>query len=112
MSQGWRERDEVSISAASRPGTCMIPRLSKLKYRAWRRGFLEADLILGPFADQHLESMTPAELDAFESLLDQPDHDVYGWIVGQATAPEAHAGRVLTLIQDFRLAAHASRDVA
>ncbi len=109
MSQGWREGDGASISAASRPEPFMTPRLSKLKYRAWRRGFLEADLILGPFADRHLETLTPAELDDFELLLDQPDHDLYGWIVGQAPAPEAHAGRVLTLIQDFRFAAHASR---
>ena len=34
-------------------------RLKKLSFRAWRRGFREADLILGPFADRHA-----AELDA------------------------------------------------
>jgi len=90
----------------------MTPRLSKLKYRAWRRGFLEADLILGPFADLSLESLGPEELDAFESLLDQPDHDVYAWIVGQAAPPEAHATRLLGLIQDFRLAAHQTRQGA
>ncbi len=87
----------------------MTPRLSKLKYRAWRRGFLEADLILGPFADRRLETLTPAELDDFELLLDQPDHDLYGWIVGQSQAPAPYACRVLSLIQDFRLTAHASR---
>ena len=30
------------------------PRLEKLRYRAWRRGFREADLVLGGFADAHL----------------------------------------------------------
>ncbi len=86
----------------------MTPRLSKLKYRAWRRGFLEADLILGPFADGRLESLGPEDLDAFEALLDQPDHDVYAWIVGQTPPPEAHDTRLLALIQDFRLVAHQS----
>jgi antitoxin CptB len=45
------------------------PRLKKLKFRAWRRGFREADLILGPFADKHVATFTPAELDWFEVML-------------------------------------------
>src|SRR3954454_22200954 len=49
-------------------------RLKKLKFRAWRRGFREADLILGPFADKHCPAMGAAELDEFEALLEQPDH--------------------------------------
>lgn len=77
-------------------------RLSKLKYRAWRRGFREADLILGPFADARLESMSPSELDAFEALLEVPDQDLYGWILGRE-APEAmHDGPVLAEIVAFR----------
>jgi len=64
-------------------------RLKKLKFRAWRRGFREADLILGPFADKHVASFSPAELDWFEALLEQPDQDLYGWIVGTAPTPAA-----------------------
>ena len=90
----------------------MTPRLSKLKFRAWRRGFLEADLILGPFADRTLESLDPQALDAFEALLDQPDHDVYGWIVGQADPPAAHDTPLLGMIREFRFVAHQSRPVA
>jgi len=48
-------------------------RLKKLKFRAWRRGFREADLILGPFADTHVASFSAEELDAFERLLEAPD---------------------------------------
>ena len=48
-------------------------RLKKLKFRAWHRGFREADLILGPFADSHVQSLTPDQLDLFERLLEQPD---------------------------------------
>ena len=41
-------------------------RLKKLKFRAWRRGFREADLILGPFADRYVAGFDPAMLDEFE----------------------------------------------
>jgi antitoxin CptB len=87
----------------------MDARRSKLKYRAWHRGFREADLILGPFADAHLESLAEAELDQFEALLGQPDHDLYAWIVGQAEAPEAFDLPVLALIRDFRFDARLAR---
>ena len=64
-------------------------RLKRLRFRAWRRGFLEADLVLGPFADSHARDLTDTEVDAFERLLDRTDHDVYGWIVdgGEARTP-------------------------
>jgi antitoxin CptB len=84
----------------------MDSRQSKLRYRAWRRGFREADLILGPFADSHLEAMTTGQLDAFEALLDEPDHDLYGWIVAGTAPPPDLDGEVLAMIRRFRLAAH------
>jgi antitoxin CptB len=76
-------------------------RTKMLSYRAWRRGMRETDLILGPFADAHLDQMTPAQLDAFEALLDQPDQDLYDWVKG-AAAPAAFEGELLTLIRAFR----------
>ena len=87
----------------------MDPRRKKLKYRAWRRGFVEADLILGPFADAHLEGLDEADLDHFEVLLDQPDHDLYAWIVGQADPPQAFDVPVLALIRQFRFDARLAR---
>ena len=81
-------------------------RLKKLRFRAWRRGFREADLILGPFADKHVSSMSEAELAEFERLLDQPDQDLYAWIVGMLPAPAAFDGELLNRIRVFRLEAH------
>ena len=81
-------------------------RLKKLRFRAWRRGFREADLILGPFADKHVPAMSEAELDAFERLLDQPDQDLYGWIVGSLPTPAAFDGDLLNRIKAFRFEAH------
>ena len=81
-------------------------RLKKLKFRAWRRGFREADLILGPFADRHVQDFTPAELDRFEVLLDQPDQDLYAWIVGTLPVPAEWDGDILNRIRAFRFEAH------
>jgi antitoxin CptB len=78
------------------------PRLEKLRYRAWRRGFREADLVLGGFADANLATMNPDELETFEVLLDQVDHDLWSWIVGQAEAPPAFQGPLLEQIRVFR----------
>ena len=77
-------------------------RLKKIRFRAWHRGFREADLILGPFADSHAASLTPAQLDAFERLLEEPDHDIYGWIVGRAPAPPEHDGEVMEMLRAFQ----------
>jgi len=77
----------------------MDPRLNKLRYRAWRRGFSEADLIFGPFADQTAPALTPAQLDEFEVLLDQDDHDLYDWIIGRRPTPAAFDGEVMALIK-------------
>ena len=85
-------------------------RSGKLRFRAWRRGFREADLILGPFADRHVDTLSPAQLDAFEALLDQPDHDLYAWIIGTAPAPAPYQGEVLDLIRGFRFTARTARE--
>jgi antitoxin CptB len=72
-----------------------------LKYRAWHRGFREADLIIGPFADARLESFDAAELDAFEQLLEAPDQDLYEWIVGRAPTPPEHDNGVMVELKAF-----------
>jgi antitoxin CptB len=81
-------------------------RLKKLRYQAWHRGFREADLILGPFADAHLEQLSANQVDAFETLIEQPDPDLYGWIIGSVATPEAFESEVLDLIRSFRFFAH------
>ena len=86
-----------------------VPRLNKLRFRAWRRGFREADLILGGFADANLATLTPAQVDTFEALLDQEDHDVYAWIMGQEDAPPEFEGEILEALRAFHLQLPAAR---
>lgn len=82
-------------------------RLKRLRFRAWRRGFREADLILGPFADSHAQDLTEAEVEAFERLLDLPDHDVYAWIVEAKAPPRDQATPLLAKLRDFQRAGQA-----
>lgn len=81
-------------------------RLKRLRYVAWRRGFREADLIVGPFADRHLDRFDAAQLDEFERLLEVPDQDLYGWIIGRTATPAEFDGPVMELLRTFRFSAH------
>lgn len=86
-------------------------RLARARFRAWRRGFREADLILGPFVDAEGPDLGPEELDALESLLDQDDHQLYAWILGNAPTPAPHDGPVMARIRVF-MAEHVATVVA
>jgi antitoxin CptB len=69
-------------------------RLRRLGIRSIRRGIREMDLILGAFAADAgagLAALAPAELDAYEVLLEENDHDLLAWITGAAPAPTALA---------------------
>ena len=76
--------------------------MGRLRFRAWRRGFREADLILGPFADERAPAMSAAELERFERLLEQSDHDIYAWIVGSSPPPAAFDDDLLSDLRAFR----------
>ena len=84
-------------------------RIKKLKFRAWRRGFREADLILGPFADHNLSAFTHDQLDQFELLLEQPDQDLYAWIIEREPTPADFDTPVMKMIQTFRFDSRATR---
>ena len=84
-------------------------RIKKLKFRAWRRGFREADLILGPFADELLATLPADEIDAFEILLEQPDQDLYAWIIERDPTPPEFDTPVMARIKAFRFGARQTR---
>ena len=62
-------------------------RRRRLKFRAWHRGMREVDLLLGRFADAHVDGLGEDDLAAFEALLDVPDPVVLSWITGGAPVP-------------------------
>jgi antitoxin CptB len=66
-------------------------RLKRMRMRSWRRGTKEMDLILGPWADAHLDGLSAAELETFDALLAENDQDLMAWVLGQGAAPAAIA---------------------
>jgi len=83
----------------------MDARRRKLKFRAWRRGFRELDLLIGSFADKYLDTYGEAELDQFEAILGLPDWEVFAWLIGQADVPDNHRSPVLDQLIAFKYAA-------
>ena len=76
-------------------------RRKRLRFRSWHRGTQEMDLLIGSFADAHLNSFDAAQLGRFEALLDVPEPVVYDWILGRSQPPAEFDHDVLRLLLDF-----------
>lgn len=63
-------------------------RLKRIRWRC-RRGTRELDAMLGDWLTRYAPSMDDARLAAFDTLLDQPDPDLWDWLTGHAEAPRA-----------------------
>lgn len=63
-------------------------RIKRLRIRSWRRGMKEMDLLLGPYADKALSGLPDAEVEAFETMLNENDQDLYAWFTGRIVTPE------------------------
>ncbi|MEM9145868.1 MAG: succinate dehydrogenase assembly factor 2 [Pseudomonadota bacterium] len=66
-------------------------RLKRLGLRSWRRGTREMDLIFGRWFDAEGAALSPAELDAYEALLEENDWDLYYWVSGAQPCPAPKA---------------------
>lgn len=76
-------------------------RRRQLRYRSWKRGTKEMDLLMGNFADAHLDSFNDEELDQFEWLLRENDPDLLNWFVGAAKPPEDYQNPMLARFLAF-----------
>lgn len=86
-------------------------RLGRISYRAWRRGFREADMVLGPFTDQVGPMLSDEELDQLETLLDEEDQYLYAWIIEKEPTPPEFDGPMLARIRAF-MREHVAAEVA
>lgn len=83
--------------------------LKRLRMRSWRRGIKEMDLILGPWADAQLQTLSGPDLTRFEALLGENDHDLYQWVtarIGQSSAQPVGPSAYGPLLD--RIARHAA----
>ncbi|MCC6466832.1 MAG: succinate dehydrogenase assembly factor 2 [Alphaproteobacteria bacterium] len=76
-------------------------RRRKLKFRAWHRGTREMDLLMGRFADAHLDAFGADQLDRFEALLGESDPDIYDWVTGRQAPSADQASDVVELLRRF-----------
>jgi antitoxin CptB len=74
-------------------------RLKRLRFRAWRRGVKEADLLIGGFFDAHAQSWNDAEIDLFEEMLEEQDVDIMAWAMGTADVPERYEGTIMSALK-------------
>lgn len=63
------------------------PRRRRLLFRSWHRGIREMDIVYGQFADAQIGTLSDADLDVYEQLLELPDQQVLEWITGAQELP-------------------------
>lgn len=71
------------------------PRRRRLLFRAHHRGTKEADLMIGGFVTRHVGSLSEAELDLLEAVLDLPDVDLADWLSGRLPVPAEQGNPLL-----------------
>ncbi len=64
-----------------------------------RRGMLELDLILGRFAKDHLDKLNDKQLSLFEGLLEQPDPDLFAWLMGYEHTEDKELADIVAFIR-------------
>jgi antitoxin CptB len=77
-------------------------RRRRLIYRSLYTGMKETDLLLGPFAKQHVPGFSIEQLDLYEQLLAEPDPDIFDWATGRQAVPEEHNHVVMALLKNFK----------
>lgn len=77
-------------------------RLKRLAMRSMRRGIKEMDLILGGFAPTGLAGLSASDLDLYEILLEENDHDLYAWCSGAAPRPKKYEALIENIMRNSK----------
>ena len=73
-------------------------RKAKIKWHC-RRGMLELDLIFEHFYTHHIDTLTDEQLNVFEHLLNQPDPDLYAWLMGYEKSADKELADIVAFIR-------------
>jgi antitoxin CptB len=76
-------------------------RRRRLLFRATHRGTFENDLMIGGFVRAHLSSLSEADLDALEAVMELPDTHLADWLTGRVPLPAEDATPMLRRMRDF-----------
>lgn len=79
-------------------------RRKRLLYRSKQRGWLEVDLLLGSWAAEHVFTLSVAECDEYEKLLNQETIDIFNIINGAMPPPvELEGSKILKRLQEYAM---------
>ena len=76
-------------------------RKRRLLFRATHRGTFENDLMIGGFVRAHIATLTEADLDALEAVMQMPDTDLADWLTGRLPIPPEEETPMLRRMRDF-----------
>ena len=62
--------------------------VKRLRMRSIRRGIKEMDIILSHFSEMTLNSLSVEQLQNYDVLLSENDHDLYAWVSGALPPPD------------------------
>jgi antitoxin CptB len=93
--------NELLMTGTASSSEGLDARRRQLLFRAWHRGLLEMDLIMGRFADMALATLSDQELGEFEQLVEMPDRELLSWVVGEADVPAAYDTLLFRRLRDF-----------
>ena len=77
-------------------------RRKRILFRSLRRGTKESDLVIGGFAESNLPRLDAAQLDALEALLDRPDPELLGWVIGLHPVPAEFDTDVMAMLKAYK----------
>lgn len=65
-----------------------------------RRGMLELDVILIPFAEQYFEQLSEQQQAVFVRLLDEADPDLFNWLMGHGKPDDSELAEMVVTVRD------------
>lgn len=75
-------------------------RIKRLKYRANHRGIKEMDIVIGRFANEKLDTLSPKDMDLFEKLMSEHDRDLIIWFTGEQEFPDDDTRAMFEMVRD------------
>jgi antitoxin CptB len=89
------------VTGTTRTTDSLTDRQRRALFHAWHRGMREMDLLLGPFADARIDTLTDEEMDQFEALMNVSDGDLYAWLTGSAQVAPDHDNAIYRALAGF-----------
>lgn len=79
----------------------MDAKLKRLMYRAHHMGSNENDILFGGFAERYLTTLSPEQVERFETLIAETDTDLFNWVTGKQPAPAHLDHDVMAMVKAF-----------